>query len=186
MYLLRTEKPGLHPNPTCVHADRRCGNLIPGGVRKLNPRRNAKTHCSGGCGIAMLRKPGDLPEVCPTPQKFKRLATRGTLHGSRPNLRQRDPNGRIVPTPSDVLDKGASTKRCARKKKDNHTYIYTPEVKQLLHKAVVSSANHLLSTISPFPFPTSSPYLLLTFPTYVSAISLPESSSTITTSGQWP
>ena len=65
----------------------------------------------------MLRIPGDLPQVCPRPKKFKRLSTRDTLHGSRPNLRQRDPNGRTVPTPSDVLDKSASTKRCARRKK---------------------------------------------------------------------
>ena len=61
----------------------------------------------------MLRKPGDLPQVCVRPKKFKKLATRDTLHGSRPNLRQRDPDGRIVLTPSDVSDKGASTKRCA-------------------------------------------------------------------------
>ena len=55
---------------------------------------------------------------------FKRLATRDTLHGSRPNLGHRDPNGRIVPTPFDVSDKGASTKRCAGKKNDNLTYTY--------------------------------------------------------------
>ena len=61
----------------------------------------------------MLRKPGDLPYPCPRPKKFKRLATRDTLHGSRPNLQQRDPNGRIMTTPSDVSDK--STKRCARR-----------------------------------------------------------------------
>ena len=67
----------------------------------------------------MLRKPGDLPYPCPLPKKFKRLATRDTLHGSRPNLRQRDPDGRIVPTPSSVSDKGegASTKTCVRRKK---------------------------------------------------------------------
>ena len=65
----------------------------------------------------MLRKPGDLSQVCPRPKKFKRLATRDTLHGSRPNLQQREPDGRIVPTPPDVWDKGTSTKRCARKKK---------------------------------------------------------------------
>ena len=65
----------------------------------------------------MLRKPGDLPKVCPRPKKFKRRATRDTLHGSHRNLRQRDPNGRIVPTPSDVSDDVASTKRCAPLKK---------------------------------------------------------------------
>ena len=65
----------------------------------------------------MLWKPGDLPQMCPTPKKFQRLATRDTLHGSRPNLRQREPDGRIVPTPPDVSDKGASTKRCARRGK---------------------------------------------------------------------
>eukprot|EP00904_Undaria_pinnatifida_P005032 jgi/Undpi1/1659/HiC_scaffold_11.g05049.m1 len=39
------------------------------------------------------------------PKKFKRLATRETLHGSRPNVRQRDLDGRVVLTPSDVSDK---------------------------------------------------------------------------------
>ena len=41
---------------------------------------------------------------------------RDTLHGSRPNLRHCDLDGRILPTPSDVSDKGASTKRYARRK----------------------------------------------------------------------
>ena len=40
---------------------------------------------------------------------------RDTQHGSRPNLRRRDPKGRIVPTPSNVSDKGANTKKCVRK-----------------------------------------------------------------------
>ena len=69
----------------------------------------------------MLRKPVDLPYMCPRPKKFKRLGTRDTLHGSRPNLRQREPNGRIVPTPPDVSNKGASTKRCAQRKRKNHS-----------------------------------------------------------------
>ena len=47
----------------------------------------------------------------PTAKRFKRLATRDTLHGSRPNLRQRVPNGRIVPTPPTVSNEDASTKR---------------------------------------------------------------------------
>ena len=92
--------------------------------------RDAETQSPG-----MLRKPGDLPQVCPRPKKFKRLATRDTLHGSRPNLQQREPDGRIVPTPPDVWDKGASTKRCARRKKKNHNYTYTyalPENRTLL------------------------------------------------------
>ena len=50
---------------------------------------------------------------------------RDTQHGSRPNLQQREPDGRIVPTPPDVWDKGASTKRCARRKKQNHNSTYT-------------------------------------------------------------
>ena len=96
-------KPGLHPILTCVHGDRGCGNPI----------------------LGMLRKPGDLPYPCPRPKKLKRFATRDTLHGSRPNLRQRDRMGRIVPTPSDGSDNGGSKKRCARRKKnDNYTYMY--------------------------------------------------------------
>ena len=76
-----------------------------------------------GVGLAetqtpgMLRKPGDLPYVCPRPKKFKRHATLDTLHGSRPNLRHRGLDGRIVPTPSGLSDKGASTKRHARRRK---------------------------------------------------------------------
>ena len=92
----RAEKPGLHPNFACVRGDKGCRNPIPAG---------------------MLRKPGDLPQVCPRQKTFKRLATHDALHGSRPNLRQREPDGRIAPTPPDVWDKGASTKRCARRKK---------------------------------------------------------------------
>ena len=72
----------------------------------------------------MLRKPRDLPQVCPRPKTFYRLATRDTLHGSRPNLRQSDPDGRIMPTPPDVSDKGATTIRCARRKKITHAIIH--------------------------------------------------------------
>ena len=54
----------------------------------------------------------------PKANKKKRLATRDTLHRSRPNIRQCDPNGRIAPTPSSVSDKGASMKRCARRKEE--------------------------------------------------------------------
>ena len=87
--LLRAEKPGLHPT-----------------LAGYTGIGDAETPSPG-----MLREPVDLPYVCPRPKKLKRLATRDTLHGSRPNLRQRDPNGRIVPTPSDVSDKGANRKR---------------------------------------------------------------------------
>ena len=72
---------------------------------------DAETQSAG-----MLRKPGGLPQVCPRPKKIEGLATRDTLHESRPNLRRRDVDSRIVPTPSDVSDKGASTKRYARRK----------------------------------------------------------------------
>ena len=80
---------------------------------------DAKTQTPG-----MLRKPGDLPQVCPRPKKCKRLATRDALHGSRPNLRRREPDGRVVPIPSDVSEKEASTKICARRKKQFHNYTY--------------------------------------------------------------
>ena len=46
--------------------------------------------CCGNPGIA---------SCVPQAKKVKRLATRDTLNGSRPNLRQREPDGRIVPTP---------------------------------------------------------------------------------------
>ena len=85
-----------------------CGNPIHGGMWKHHPR--------GCCG-----NPAICLKVCSRPKKFKRLATCDTPHGSRPNLRQRDPIGRVVPTPSDVSDKGASTKRCARRKKNVNT-----------------------------------------------------------------
>ena len=89
-------------------------------MRKPNPRRDAETQSPGGCGNTI---PGDVAGTrgftssMPNARTVKRLATRDTQHGSRPNLRQRDPNGRIVPTPPDVSDKGSNTKRCARKKK---------------------------------------------------------------------
>ena len=43
--------------------------------------------------------------MCPRPKNSNSLATRYTLHGSRPNLRQRDSNGRIVLTPPKVRTK---------------------------------------------------------------------------------
>ena len=108
MYPLRGEKPGLHPNLTYVRGDRGCRNPIPEDVAETR-------------GFAL---------GVPKAKKSKRLATRDTLHRSRPNLRQREPDGRIVPTPPDVWDKGASTKRCARRKKKItnihiHEYIFT-------------------------------------------------------------
>ena len=81
------------------------------GMRKPNPRGDAETPSPG-----MLRKPGDLPYPCSRSRKSKGLATCDPLHESRPNLRQRDPNGRIVPPPPNASDKGASTKRCFRQK----------------------------------------------------------------------
>ena len=72
----------------------------------------------------MLRKPGDLPYMCPRPKKFKRLATPDTLHGSRPNLRQREPDGRIVPTPPDVRTKVRARRDVPKGKKKSHLYIY--------------------------------------------------------------
>ena len=89
-------------------------------LRTYAGRGDAETQSPG-----MFWKPGDLPQVCPRPKKFKRLAMRDTQHGSRPNLQQREPDGQIVPTPPDVWDKGASTKRCARRKKKNHNYTCT-------------------------------------------------------------
>ena len=88
-------------NLTCVRGDRGCRNTNPGDVAETR-------------GFALR---------VPKAKKFKRLATRDTLHGSCPNLRQREPDGRIVPTPSDVSAKGASTKRCARRKKKRRLYI---------------------------------------------------------------
>ena len=125
------EEPGFHPNLTCVHGDRRRGNSIPGGVREPNPRRDAETQSPGDAETlspGMLLKPGDMPYQYPRPIRFKGLITRDTLHGSRANLRQRDPNGRIVPAPSDVSDKGASTESCARRKKND---IYTDDVRDV-------------------------------------------------------
>ena len=70
----------------------------------------------------MLRKPWDLLKCAQGQKRLKRLAMRETMHGSRPDLRQREPDGRIVPTLSGVSDKSASTNGCARRKKnDNYT-----------------------------------------------------------------
>ena len=86
-------------------------------------RTHAGIGDAGTQSPGMLRKPWGLPQVCPRPKKFKKLATRDTLHGSRLNFQQREPDGRIVPTPPDVWDKGASTKKCARRKKRTLLYI---------------------------------------------------------------
>ena len=69
-----------------------------GDAETQSPRR-----CCGNPGICLIH--------AKRPKKLRRLATRDTLHGSRPNLRQRDRMGRTVLTPSDVSGKGASTKR---------------------------------------------------------------------------
>ena len=104
VYPLRAEKPSLYPNITCVREDRGCRNPIPGDIAETR---------------------GFASSVPKAKKVFDRLATRGTLHESRPNLRQREPDGRIVPTPPDVSGKGVSTKRCARRKMKNHKlYIF--------------------------------------------------------------
>ena len=103
MHRLRAEKPVFFPNLTCVRGDRGCRNPIAGDVAETR-------------GFA---------SSVPKAKKVIRLATRDTLHGSRPNLRQRELDGRIVPTPPDVSGKGASKKRCARRESKNHNYIYT-------------------------------------------------------------
>ena len=86
-------------------------------LRTYTGMGDAETQCCGNPGICHLS--------VPKAKKVQKLATRDTLHGSRPNLQQHEPDGRIVPTPSDVWDKGASTKRYARRKKTNHNYTYT-------------------------------------------------------------
>ena len=48
--------------------------------------------------MRVLRKPGVLPEICPRPKHLKGLP-RATQHGSRPNLRQRDPRVELCPLP---------------------------------------------------------------------------------------
>ena len=121
-------------NPVCIHilhsyteigdggtqSPGGCVNPTHGGMRKPNPRGDAETPSPG-----LLRKPGDSPQVCPRLKKFKRLATRDTMHGLCPNLQQRGPNGRIVPTPSEVSDTGASTeKRAPKNKNGNYTNTY--------------------------------------------------------------
>ena len=77
--------------------------------------------------LAVAETRGHLPYRCPRPKKFTRLATRDTLHGSRPNLRQ-GPNGRIAPTPPNVTDTLARARRDVPEGKKNailriHTYI---------------------------------------------------------------
>ena len=88
MYSLRAEKRGLHPNITSVHGDRGCRNPIPGDVAETR---------GFALGVPKVKR---VQKACHV-RHIARIA----------------PTGRIVPTPSDVSDKGASTKRCARKKK---------------------------------------------------------------------
>ena len=89
-----------------LFASKGCENPIPGGMRKPSPRGDAETPPPG-----MFRKPEDLPCQCPRQTNFKSLAIRDTLHGSRPNLRHRDRDGRIMLTPLNGSDKGSSRKR---------------------------------------------------------------------------
>ena len=101
----------LAENPVCIQL-----------LRAYRRIRDVETQSPG-----MLRKPEDLPYPCPRPENIKRLATRDTLHRSRPNLRQRDRMGRIVPTSSDVSGKERCKhkKVCPKKKKPgNYTYTY--------------------------------------------------------------
>ena len=72
----------------------------------------------------MLRKPGDLPYPCLRQKSLKSLP-RATHCTDRAQTSGNGPNGRIVPTPPNVSDKGASTKRCVRRKKKNDSYTYT-------------------------------------------------------------
>ena len=95
VYHLRAEKPGLHPNRTCIHGDRGCGSIIPGDVAETR-------------GFALS---------VPKAKNFKRLATCDTLHGSRPNPRQRDSNGRIVLTPLTCGQRCEHEEMCPKKKK---------------------------------------------------------------------
>ena len=99
----RAENPGLHPNFTCVRGDKGCRNPIP---------------------AEMLRKPGDLPQVCPRPKKFKRVATRDTLHGSRPNLQQREPDTVELCPPHPTFETKVPTRRDAPEGEKNHNYTY--------------------------------------------------------------
>ena len=89
-----------------------CVDPIPGEMRKPNPQKDAETPSSG-----MLQKLGDLPQVCPRPKKFERHATRDTPHGSRPNLPQRDPKHRIVPSPPNVWIKVRARRDVSEKRK---------------------------------------------------------------------
>ena len=66
--------PSLAEKPVCIQF-----------LRAYTEIGDAETQSPG-----MLQKPEYLPYPCPRPKKFKGLATRDTLHGSRPNLRQRD------------------------------------------------------------------------------------------------
>ena len=76
--------------------------------------------------------PGDVAETrgfaLYVPQAKKVLKACHARHTARiaPKPPQREPDGRIVPTPPDVWDKGASTKRCVRGEKkitNIHTHI---------------------------------------------------------------
>ena len=118
VYPLAAE-PCLHPNLSYVHGVRGCVNSIPGGRRnpfpggmqKPNPRGMREYHprgCLGTPGICLIHAQDQ--KSC--------LATRDTQHRSRPNLRRRDPNGRILPASSDASDKAASKKRCSPRKRN--------------------------------------------------------------------
>ena len=50
---------------------------------------------------------------------------RDTLHGSRPNLRQRDPDGRIVPTPPLASWTNVRARRNVSEEEKKYNFTYT-------------------------------------------------------------
>ena len=81
-------------------------------MRKPNPRGDVAETRGFALSVPKAKK---VPKACHA-RHTARIA---------PTLQQREPDGRIVPTPPDVWDKGANTERCARKKKITviHTHI---------------------------------------------------------------
>ena len=82
VYHLRAENLGLHPNPTCVHGDRGCGNTIPGDAaetrgfalsmpkaRKSPTGLPRATHCTDRTQTSGNVTP--TVELCPTPLTFR-------------------------------------------------------------------------------------------------------------------
>ena len=99
----RAEKPGLHPNFTCVRGDKGCRNPIPAG---------------------MLRKPRDWPQVCPRTKKIKGLPRATHCTDRAQTSGNVSPTVELCPPHPKFRKKVRARKDMPEGKKKSQLYIY--------------------------------------------------------------